>query len=128
MTCAARTAMQIAVFCRTGRTIPAGRTWCGLDSGRDAPENRIERCDDFTLSAYHQAVAAFKPKNPAARAAIDVMDVLRLERFGSQDIVAVIGIAAINDDISSLETQGQFFDKLAGHSGGKHEPDCARFG
>src|SRR5450756_2627533 len=125
---AGRAAMQISVLDGTRSTLLAWGARRCRDPGRDALENRVQVLDDPVLSADHQTVAALQPEHPAAGAAIDVMYAPRLERLRSFEIVAVVAIAAVDDDVTGIHARGQFLDCPAGHSGGKHHPDRAWFG
>ena len=81
----------------------AGRALGGVDAGRDGPEDRVEVGDDVVLAADHEAEPALEPEHAAAGADVDVVDALRLQARGAVDVVAVVGVAAVDDDVAGLE-------------------------
>ena len=99
-----------------------------IDTRRDGSENRIQVFHDVFLAADHQTEAALLAEHAAAGAAIDVMDAPGVERFRPEDIVAVVAVAAVDDDVAGIHARGQILDGLARHRGGNHDPDCAGFG
>ena len=79
----------------------------GVDARREAAEDRIEVRDDPVLAADHEAVAALEAEDAAARADVDVVHPARLELGGAVDVVAVVAVAAVDDDVAALEVPGE---------------------
>ncbi len=78
--------------------------------------------DDILLAANHHAVAAFESPDSAARAHIHIMDALGLELLGPTDIVHVIGVAAVDEDVSRLKRRQNVGDGLIYHGRRDHQP------
>jgi hypothetical protein len=55
--------------------------------------------DDILLAADHHAIAAFQAPDSAARSHVHVVDPLA-EFLGAPDVVDVVGIAAVDEDVS----------------------------
>ena len=83
-------------------------------------------CDDVVLAADHQAVAALEAVHAAAGADVDVVDALVLQLSGSVDVVAVVGVSAVDDDVAFLHQLGDLHDHLAGDAGRHHDPGDPR--
>jgi hypothetical protein len=125
---AGRAAMQIALLGGSGVAPSAGSARRRLEPGCDAFENRIQVTDNLLISTDHQTVAALQPEHPAAGAAIDVMYAALLKRLRSQDVVAVVAVAPVDDGVAGSHARGELFDGPAGRACGDHHPDGARFG
>jgi hypothetical protein len=69
-------------------------------AGGERLEDRVEALHDLGLAADHQAVAALEPPDAAARAHVDVVDVLRLEPLRARDVVVVVRVAAVDDGVA----------------------------
>ena len=63
------------------------------------------------LAADHQAEAALEPQDAAAGADVDVVDALLRERLPRADVVAVVGVAAVDHDVAGLEQLGERVDR-----------------
>ena len=97
------------------------------DPGREAGEDRVEALDRAVGAADHQAVAALEAEDAAAGAAVDVVDPLLADLGGAADVVAVVGVAAVDDRVAGLEHRGDGVDGLLGDLAGRdHDPDRAR--
>jgi hypothetical protein len=59
--------------------------------------------DDLVLTTDHQAIAALESPNAATRANVNVVDALRLELGSAPDVIMIVGVAAIDDDVSRSE-------------------------
>ena len=95
--------------------------------GRQRGEDRVEPLDGAVGAADHQAVAALEAEDAAAGAAVDVVDPLLADLGGAADVVAVVGVAAVDDRVAGLEHGGHVLDRLLGDLAGRdHHPDRAR--
>ena len=83
-----------------------------LDAGRDGLEQRVEVRDDLVLAADHQAVAALEAEHAAAGADVDVVDALLAQLGRPVDVLAVVGVAAVDDDVARLHQLGQLLDDV----------------
>ena len=119
---ACRAAVQIAVLGRRGLAGGAVRAGRGLDARRDRAEDRVEPLDRLPLAADHQAEASLEPEHAAARADVHVMDALLLEPLRALDVVAVVGVATVDDDVVGFHQRGQVFDHLPGDRRRHHHP------
>ena len=77
----------------------------GLDARRERAEDRIEPCDRAVGSTDHQAEAAFESEHPAARPAVDVVDLLAQRAARARDVVAVEAVAAVDDRVARREVR-----------------------
>ena len=102
MPCAAGPAVQVPVGSGAARPVRpgVGSAW---PSGGDRLEDRVEPGHDLGFPADHQAVAAFESPHPAAGAAVHVVNVLGDQPFGPGDVIAVIGVAAVDDRVAGLQ-------------------------
>ena len=83
--------------------------------------------DDVGFASDHEAVAPVDSPHAAARPAVDVVDAPVGEVGGTADVISVVGVAAVDDDVSSLHVGGEVFDGLASDvPGWHHHPDCSR--
>jgi hypothetical protein len=116
-------AVQIAVLGRRRIAGAAGRPLGGaVDAGRDRLEDRVEPLDRLVGPADHQAVAALEPPDTAARADVEVVDAARLERLGAVDVVAVVGVAAVDDRVAGLHQPGELVDGVLDVARRDHDP------
>jgi hypothetical protein len=98
-----------------------------LHAGRQAGENRIEPLDRGIRAAQHQAVPPIQAEDPATGAAVDVVDSVVGERLRAADVVAVIGVAAVDDRVALVELVRDVVDYLFGDGAcGNHRPDRPR--
>src|SRR5690348_3597998 len=83
---------------------------------------------DVVGPANHHAVAAFEAPDAAAGAYVGVIDFVCGEIFGAANIIDVIGIAAINEDVTRIEKRCEISKSIVHHGGRDHQPNGARFG
>ena len=73
--------------------------------GASAAKIGVRRSTIVGLAADHQAVAALQAGDAAAGADVDVVDgSARGEPRRAADVVAVVGVAAVDDDVAGLES------------------------
>ena len=126
MSCAGRSAVQVALLLRGLRAGSAGRAGDVARSRRDRLQYGLDRPERLLRSADHEAVAAVEAEDAAARADVDVVDALVLQRGRAPDVVAVVRVAAVDDDVAGLEDSGDLVDDLPRDPRGDHEPHHAR--
>ena len=93
---------------------------------RQRLEDRIETLDRLVRAADHHAVAALQTPHAAAGAHIHVVDSLRREFLGAADIVDIVGVAAVDEDVSRLEIGHEVSDGFVHDCRRDHQPDCPR--
>jgi hypothetical protein len=104
---------------RRSRNIAAAR--------RKGREDRIETIDHGFVAADHQTIAALQAPDAPAGAGIDIMDAFRRDLLGAPDIVLPKRIAAIDDDVVTLQQRSERGDGLLRRAArGQHDPDSAR--
>src|SRR5436309_1477039 len=101
--CTVWSTVEVALLGSSPHALPAGSAGCCIDAWSQGREERVEMLDDLVLSTDHQAVAALESPNAAARANVNVVDVLSLELGGAPDIIAIVRVAAIDDDVARSE-------------------------
>ena len=112
------------------RSLKGGEAACG------APSPRRARC--FERSGRgdepprrhpdHQAESPLEAEDSPAGAAVDVVDATSDEFAGTLDIVAVITVAAVDDDVPGVQVRGELLHGAAGHPSRHHQPEDARLG
>ena len=81
------------------------------------------RCrDDVVLAADHEAEPALEAEDAAGRADVDVVDAALLELGRLRDVVAVVGVPAVDHDVARLHGRRDLVDDRAGDAGGHHHP------
>ena len=127
-----RTAVQVAVLglCRfaLGRPALMRRARGAVHAGRDGPKERFETGHHLGLATDHEAEAPLEPEHSAARSHVDVVQAASHQLLGSIDVVAVVGVAAVDDDVARRHAIGQVIDGLAGEGGRHHDPCCSGWG
>ena len=121
-----RAAVQVAEL--FGRVVAAASRRA-LDvtlARRDGLEDRLDPIERLVGAADHETVPPLETEHAAASTGIHVMDALRLEFGGTANVVAVVGVAAVDDDVAGLEHLGHLVDDVARETRGDHEPDRAR--
>ena len=108
-------AVQVAVL-GVGRGSPVrpGVRGAAPTPGAIAAKIGSSRVDRVVLAADHQAVAALEAPDAAAGADVDVVDAALGQRGRARDVVAVVGVAAVDDDVARLEQRGQAVDGRLG--------------
>ncbi len=119
-------AMQEALLRGGDGAAAAGRAPGRAGAGRERFEDRLQVLDDGGFAADHQAVAPIDAGDAAAGADVDVMVFRRREAFGAADVVAVVGVAAVDDDVAGRDAGQQFPQQVIHRAGGHHQPDGAR--
>ena len=97
-----RAAMQKALFSAAAAGFASGGWRGGTSAGRECRKDRLQVSDNVVLAANHQAVAAVEPGHASAGADIDVMNSFFFQGRPALDIVAVVGVAAVDDDVASF--------------------------
>src|SRR5512133_273492 len=121
-----RSAVQVALLLRRQFT---GAAWCACDvtnAWRNGLQDRIDDLDRFLVTTHHQAVAALQTEDAAAGTDVNVMQALLPKLGGPTYVVAVIRVAAVDDDVALIEQASQLVNDLAREAGGNHHPDGAR--
>src|SRR6202042_2886252 len=122
-----RAAVQPALFGRAGRTGPARRALRGAHARGDRGEHRGHTGHRVVVAADHHAVAAVQAPDPAAGPAVDQADALLGQLGRAGDVVAVVGVAAVDDDVARLHALGQLIDRVPGDlARGHHHPGRPR--
>src|SRR5438046_76053 len=70
------TAVEVAVLGGAADLLASRRPRDAPHAGRERPEDRVEALDDRPLATDHEAVAALEPPDAAARADVDVVNLL----------------------------------------------------
>ena len=125
----ARTAVQPAKL-RRSRSSPVGfslwRSLGRLDARGKGVEDRRQPLDSVVRTADHQAVPALEAVRPPARADVDVLDaVIGVERAGPPDVVAVPGVATVDQRVAAVDQRHHGGDRRVDERGGHHDPDVA---
>ena len=89
-------------------------------------KSRVDDRDCFVRAAHHQAVAALQPEDPATGPDVDIVDALLLELGRTTHIIAIVGVATIDDDVALLHQAGELIDGPAGDAGWDHDPGHPR--
>ena len=111
--------------------MPARRSRSGVRAaastpGRERREERVEPSHDVGLAADHEAVAALEPPDAAARPAVDVVEAARREPLRALDVVAVVGVAAVDHDVAGREPRHELVERGVDDRRRHHEPDDPR--
>ncbi len=93
---------------------------------RDGLEDRVQVLDRLGFAADHQAEAAVQPEHAAAGTDVDVVDAVGLELLRALDVVEVVGVAAVDDDVTVGKQGLELVDRRLDDCGGDHDPDGAR--
>src|SRR5437870_306479 len=98
------------------------------DAAGEALEVRIQATHDVRLAADHEAVAALEPEHAAAGAAVHVVEPVAGEPARAIDVVAVVGVPAVDDGVTAREAGGNALERRIDDARRDHEPDDARLG
>jgi hypothetical protein len=82
--------------------------------------------DHVRLAADHQAVAAFSSPDAAAGADVDIVNAAPGELFRAPDVIDVIGIAAVDEDVTGRKMRQQVGYGAVDDSCRDHQPDGPR--
>ena len=123
---AVRAAMQVALFRRAIDFFASGSAWNIAHTRRKRGEDRIKVLYNIFFSADHHAVTALQSPNSATGAHIHVVDLFLPKFPGALYVVNVVGISAINQNVTGFEMRQQVGDGLVHYSRRDHQPDRAR--
>src|SRR5262245_22886297 len=98
-----RSAVEIASLGGAADGLSPGRAGDVAGAGSQLSEYRIEVLHHRRLAADHQAIASLASPDSAAGPDVDVVDALRTELLRPADVVDVVGIAAVDEDVSGRE-------------------------
>ncbi len=93
---------------------------------RNGLEDRVKMLHSGIRPTDHQAVAALQPPNSAAGTDVHVIDSLREQLLRPADVVNVVRVAAVDQNVASLEERHDLGDRRVHHRGRNHQPDRAR--
>ena len=110
--------MRLALRGGRGSGLPA--------TGRERRERRLDQRDRLRRAADHQAVTLLESEHPATRADIEVVNALAAQPGGSADVVAVVGVAAVDQHIAPGEQWRELTDHRVDDCRGYHDPHDAR--
>ena len=82
--------------------------------------------DNLALAADHQAINTVVPGDATTYADINIVLTAGREPCGAAYIVAIVGIAAVNDDVARIEERCQMDELLVYDCCRHHQPDDAR--
>src|SRR5262245_44798965 len=122
---ATRPAMQISLLGCAVCLLPAWRAGNVAAAGREGGEDRAETLHWIRFAADHHAIAALQPPDATARADVDIADPLGHQLLGSADVVDVVGIAAVNENVTALKVWQQIGNGPVDHARWHHQPDGA---
>ncbi len=99
----------------------------GVNAGSEAGKDRDKMTHDLLFTADHQTVPAFESGGPAACSDIHIVDSFLLQLGAPSHVIAIIGVASVNHDISRFEERGKHRQFLVHYSCRQHEPNGTRF-
>src|SRR5215470_17595788 len=121
-----RSDMNIAFFCNAVALLPSRRTLNISAARNKSLEDGIKVLHGFVGAADHHAVSAVNAPDTAAGADVDIVNILLLQLFGASHVIFEHGVAAIDDDVSSVHLAGESHDCLFGWVTGRdHHPHGA---
>src|SRR5262249_3513421 len=91
-------------------------------TGRQCVEYRIEVPHCRRRSSNHHAITALQPPHAATGSDIDIMDSLRRDRLRPADVVNVIRVAAVDENVATLEVRREIGDRLVDDPCRDHQP------
>ena len=97
-----------------------------MTAGRDRLEQRPQWLDYPGLPADHQAVAAVETPDATAYADIEIVDALLAEGGGARDVVAVVGVATIDDHVAGIHLPAKAAHGLISDPPGRYITQTAR--
>src|SRR5262249_32931287 len=103
---AGRSAVQVAELFRGRVARSTGRAFGGAETGGQRTKDRIEHLHRFGLASDHQAIAPVETENAAAGANVDVVDAARLEPVGAIEVIAVVAVAAVDQNVALVDRLG----------------------
>src|ERR1035441_9114002 len=105
-------AVQIAMFCGAAYLLPPRRAWCRIDARGQCGKDRIDTLNNGIIAADHQAVASLRSPDPTAGSGVHIVNALRRQFGSAADVVVVVGVAAIDDDITLFEERDKRLQRL----------------
>src|SRR5439155_8482826 len=123
---AVRATVQVTLLRRPTPLFATGRARHVPWAGRQRREERVQMTHDVRLAADHEAVAALETEHAAARAAVDVVEPPAGEPGRAVDVVAVVGVPAVDDDVAALEVGDEALECRIDDARRYHEPDDPR--
>ena len=118
-------AVEVALLGRGRVTGEPGSPLGRIDAGGERSEDRLEPLVGLLRTTDHQAVATLEAEHSPAGATVEVVDPGLAQPGGDLDVIAVIGVAAVDDHIAGVEPLGDRLDRLPGYLPGRdHYPDC----
>src|SRR4051812_43797689 len=102
--------VQVAVGAGAAKLVAARRARDLATARCERLEDGVEMFNDLPLAADHQAVPALQAPDAAARAYVDVVDLLCAEVLRAADVVDVVRVAAVDDDVAGFELGQQVLD------------------
>ena len=118
--------MQVTLLCLVRLALAAGRAGGRSNSGGQGFEQRVKACHSIVGPADHQAVASFEAPHAAAGAAVDIPDPGRLEFLRAANVVAIVGVAAIDHDVAGRQQGSELIQSGVDRRCRNHEPQDAR--
>src|ERR1700722_13898918 len=123
---AAGPAMKVSLLGGATDFVASGSARYVANAGRQSSQDRIEALHHFWFAANHHAVTALEAPYAAASAYVHVVNFFRGQFLGAPDVVDVIGIAAVDQNISGLQIRQKAGDGLVHNCSGDHQPDSSR--
>ena len=120
--------MQEALLGGAGRAAARRCARFRVEARRERREDRCEARNGLGLAADHQAVAAAFTRRAAAGADVEVVMSRCAQSLRPPHVVAVVRIAAVDDDVAGAEMRHQGVEHAVDHRGRHHQPDRARRG
>ena len=122
MSCSGRATMQIAIFGSATATLPTGCAWRIAAPRGQRAKDRVESLDNSFGTTNHHAVTTFQTPHATAGAHIHVIDSLFRHPLEAMNVVDVVGIPAINNDITLSQMRREIIQRAIHESGGNHQP------
>src|SRR4030095_8618935 len=120
------TAVEIPALGGAADGLPPGRAGNVAGARGQGREDRVEVLDHRRFAADHQAVAALTSPDAAAGSDVHVVDALGAELLRTPDVVDVVGIAAVDEDVSGREKGHEVVDGRINSRRRHHQPDGPR--
>ena len=105
-----------------GSPLRPGRAVDVAHARSDGLPDRRQVGDRAVLATDHQAEPTLEAEHTTTGADVDVVDALGPEHLGAVDVVAVVRVAAVDDDVAGVESPGDVHHRRSGIGGGHHHP------
>src|SRR5829696_2920259 len=119
---ARRTAVQIALLLGRELTVATGGSGDFTGAWRNRLQDRVDYLDRLVIATNHEAVTTLQPEDPTAGTDVDIVNALLAQLGGPADVIAIVRVAAVDDDVAFVEDVGQLLDDFAGDPSGDHHP------